>query len=301
MPTSRRDIEFKTTDQVALRGWFYPAGPRAPTIILTHGLTGIKELCLDSFASCFQAAGLAVLVYDNRNFGQSGGLPRFEVDAFKQVEDYHDAITYVETLTDAVDPERVAVWGTSYSGGNVLQAAAVDRRIKAVIAQVPFVSGHSNAPALMSLMPTIVEDRAQLAAGAEGAETPVVAPSLTEAGPSAQAILPEADAYQFFAQTPLPDGVKWENRMTLQSLFKLLKNEPRAYVRRISPTPLLMVVAEDDTAVDVPTQLATFGEAGSPKELFFMAKTGHFEPYSGEAFERNIERQIAFLKKYLLV
>jgi fermentation-respiration switch protein FrsA (DUF1100 family) len=183
----------------------------------------------------------------------------------------------------------------------VLQVAAVDRRVKAVIAQVPFVSGSSNALALMPVLPAIMEDRARIAAGAEGAVTTVVAASLAEAkAGTSEAILPEADAYNFFTQTPLATGARWENRMTLQSLFKLLKNEPRAYVRRISPTPLLMIVAEDDTAVDVPTQLATFKEAGAPKELMIMARTGHFEPYSGEKFESNIDGQIAFLNKYLL-
>ncbi|TVY29186.1 Polyketide transferase [Lachnellula hyalina] len=299
MSSPRRDISFKTTDGLELRGWFYPAGNKAPTVILSHGLTGIKELFLDAFAARFQAAGFASIVYDCRNFGASDGLPRYEVNAFHQIEDYHDAITFATTLTE-VDPELIAIWGSSYSGGNVIQAAAVDRRAKAVIAQVPFVSGNSNAPILMPIMPAILADRAGIAAGKAGEIVSVVASSLDEAESRAStSILPEADAYKFFVHSALPNGVKWENKITLQSLFKLLKNEPRAYIHRISPTPFLMVVAEEDTAVHVPTQLAVFGEAGEPKELFFMAKTGHFDPYSGPAFEVNVERQIRFLKMYL--
>ncbi|EXJ79666.1 hypothetical protein A1O3_07946 [Capronia epimyces CBS 606.96] len=300
MSPSRRSVSFRTADHLELRGWFYPAGDKAPTVILSHGLTGLKEQFLDSFAARFQANRFACLVYDNRNFGASDGLPRYEVDAFRQVEDYHDAITFATGLSE-VDPERIAAWGSSYSGGNVIQAAAVDRRIKAVIAQVPFVSGNSNAATLLPLMPTILADRADIAAGKPGQITQVVASSLAEAkAGNSNSILPEPDAYQFFVENPLPNGIVWENKITLQSLFKLLKNEPRAYIRRIAPTPLLMVVAEDDTAVHVPTQLAVFGEAGEPKELLFLPKTGHFEPYSGPAFEVNIERQLAFLKTHLL-
>lgn len=226
-------------------------------------------------------------------------MPRFEVDAFKQTEDYHDAITFVRTLPE-VDPERIAIWGSSFSGGNVIQASAVDRRVKAVIAQVPFVSGNSNAVGLMPIMPAIFADRAAITAGKPGETTSVVASSLEEAeARSSLSILPEADAYKFFVQSPLPEGIKWENKITLQSLFKLLKNEPRAYIHRIAPTPLLMIVAEDDTAVHVPTQLAVFGEASEPKELLFMPKTGHFDPYHGHAFEVNVEKQIKFLKSYL--
>lgn len=262
-------------------------------------MTGLKEQHLDSFATRFQSAGYASLVYDNRNFGSSDGLPRFEVDAFKQIEDYHDAITYTSTLPSEVDTNRICIWGSSYSGGNVLQASCFDPRVKAVIAQVPFVSGRSNASLIMPFMPTILSDRASIASGNPPQITTVIAEtrSSAESG-TATSILPEADAYDFFT-SPLPEGVKWENKITLQSLFKLLKNEPRAYVPHISPTPLLMVIAEKDTAVDVPTQLAVFGEAGEPKELFFMPGTGHFEPYNGEAFERNIKRQLEFLVKWL--
>ncbi|KIW36488.1 uncharacterized protein PV06_11255 [Exophiala oligosperma] len=87
---SRRNVSFKTKDQLTLRGWFYPAGDKSPVVILSHGL---KEQYLDNFAARFQATGFASLVYDNRNFGASDGHPRFKVDGFKQVEDYHDAIT----------------------------------------------------------------------------------------------------------------------------------------------------------------------------------------------------------------
>lgn len=263
-------------------------------------MTCLKEFFLGEFAARFQAAGFASLVYDNRNFGQSGGLPRFEVDAVKQIEDYHDAITYAQTLPE-VDPNRIAIWGTSYSGGNVLQVGAIDTRVKAVIAQVPFVSGHNHTMALNKSLPTIMEDRARLAEGGEGAVLEVVAASPEEAqAGTSEAILPELDAWDFFTQTSLEGGAKWVNKMTVQSLLKMLKNEPRAYVKRISPTPLLMVIAEEDRIVDVSTQLAAYGEAEEPKELLFMANTGHFEPYSGEKFDGNVMRQIAFLNKYLV-
>lgn len=239
-------------------------------------------------------------MYDNRNFGASDGLPRFEVDAFKQIEDYHDAITFATTLTNEVDASRIVLWGSSYSGGNVLQASAVDRRVKAVIAQVPFVSGKSNAAGIMPAMDAIMADRAILAKGGMGQMTTVVAENeaAAQAGDS-KSILPTLDAYNFFVHSPLPEGVSWQNNITLQSLFKLMKNEPRAYVSRISPTPILMVIAEHDLAVDVPTQLAVFDEMNEPKELLFMHKTGHFDVYSGPAFEVNVERQLKFLKKWL--
>ena len=123
---ARRDIEFDA-EGVTLRGWFYPAeGTRgtAPTIVLAHGFSAVKEMYLDKFAEVFSANGLNALVFDNRNFGASDGEPRQEIDPWRQVRDYRDAITYAETLAET-DPNRIGIWGSSYSGGHVLVVGAL--------------------------------------------------------------------------------------------------------------------------------------------------------------------------------
>jgi len=147
---ARRDIEFDA-EGVTLRGWFYAAdgpGTTAPTVVMAHGYSAVKEMYLDDYAEVFAAAGLNALVYDNRNFGASDGQPRQEIDPWAQVRDYRHAITYASTLPE-VDAQRIGVWGSSYSGGHVLVVAAVDRRVKAVVSQVPLVSGHDNLRALV--------------------------------------------------------------------------------------------------------------------------------------------------------
>ena len=147
---TRRDIAFDA-EGTTLRGWFYPAerasGPGA-AVVMAHGFSAVKEMYLDSFAEVFAAAGLNVLVFDNRCFGASDGEPRQEIDPWAQVRDYRDAITYVSTVP-GVDPNRIGIWGSSYSGGHVLVVAAIDRRVKAVVSQVPLISGHANLRALV--------------------------------------------------------------------------------------------------------------------------------------------------------
>src|SRR4249920_1389703 len=142
---NRRDIEFDA-EGVTLRGWFYPASgsaAQAPTVVMAHGFSAVKEMYLDSFAEVFAAAGLNVLVFDNRNFGASDGEPRQEIDPWAQVRDYRHAITYVRQLP-GIATDRIGVWGSSYSGGHVIVVAALDRRVRAVVAQVPLVSGWRN-------------------------------------------------------------------------------------------------------------------------------------------------------------
>ena len=147
---ARRDVEFDA-EGVTLRGWFYAAegaAQPAPAVVMAHGFSAVKEMYLDSFAEVFAAAGLNVLVFDNRNFGASDGEPRQEIDPWAQVRDYRHAITYAGTLPE-VDAARIGIWGSSYSGGHVLVVAAIDRRVKAVVSQVPLVSGHDNLRALV--------------------------------------------------------------------------------------------------------------------------------------------------------
>ena len=147
----RRDIEFKTEDGIVLRGWHYlpdNRGGKLPTIVMAHGFSAVKEMYLDRFAEAFVHAGLASLVFDNRNFGASDGEPRQEIDPWQQVRDYRDAITYAETLAET-DPERIGIWGSSYSGGHVLVVGAIDSRVRCVVSQVPLISGHANARRLI--------------------------------------------------------------------------------------------------------------------------------------------------------
>ena len=39
-----------------------------------------------------------------------------------------------------IDPDRIGIWGSSYSGGHVLVVGALDRRVRCVVSQVPLVS-----------------------------------------------------------------------------------------------------------------------------------------------------------------
>src|SRR2546429_7859227 len=137
---TRTDVEF-SAGGTTLRGWLYrpPGDGPVPGVVMAHGFSAVKEMYLDSFAEVFAEAGLAALVFDNRNFGASDGEPRYEIDPWAQVRDYRHAITYMQTIP-GVDRDRIAVWGSSYSGGHCIVLGAIDKRIKAVVAPVPPLS-----------------------------------------------------------------------------------------------------------------------------------------------------------------
>src|SRR4051812_1437903 len=217
----RRDIEFKTEDGLTLRGWHYvPEGSsrRVPTIVMAHGFSAVKEMFLDKFADEFASQGLAALVYDNRNFGASDGHVRQEIDPWQQVRDYRDAITFAETLSETA-PDRIGIWGSSYSGGHVLVLGAIDRRVKCVVSQVPLISGHALARRLVrsdflaGLHRMFEDDRRARYEGKPPAMIPVV--SETPAGPAA---LATPDSWTFFTETGRQRAPAWKNEVTLRSV-----------------------------------------------------------------------------------
>ena len=76
--TSRRDIEFPAEDGTVLRGWLYEpeGGGPSPTVVMAHGFSAVKEMYLDRFAEAFAAAGLAAIVFDNRNSARATAVPK---------------------------------------------------------------------------------------------------------------------------------------------------------------------------------------------------------------------------------
>lgn len=298
----REDVEFRTEDGVTLRGWHYSPdgvdGP-APLVVMSHGYSATKEMYLDDFAEHFAAGGLGVLVYDNRNLGESDGEPRGEIDPWQQVRDYRTAITWA-TTQPWTDPARIGVWGSSYSGGHVLVVAALDRRVKCVVSQVPLVSGLQNARRLIradvfaGLRGMFDADRAARYEGKDPAMIQVV----WDKEPDEACALPTEDSHDFFLGPILERATTWRNDVTLRSVEMFIEYEPGAYIADIAPTPLMMVVAAQDHLTVADLTLEYFERARHPKELLVLP-TGHFDAYTGDAFRTSAPAQLRWFRTHL--
>lgn len=73
---------------------------------------------------------------------------------------------------------------------------------------------------------------------------------------------------------------------------------PSAHIQHISPTPLLMTVADNDVLTPTDLALEAYSRALEPKRLHLLPG-GHFEAYSGPNFEKNAKVQTEFLQTYL--
>ncbi|MGW9134288.1 alpha/beta hydrolase [Streptomyces sp. NPDC055681] len=274
----RTDVVFEAEGRVALRGWFFipdGSGPH-PGITMAHGFAGVKEHGLEPFARAFAEDGFAVLAHDHRTFGASDGEPRQDVDPWQQITDWRRAVTYLESRPE-VDADRIGLWGTSYAGGHAIVMGATDRRLRAVVSQVPTTNGYATGlrrvppEAVAALEESFAEDeRGQFRGEAPRTVT------IVSADPSVPASYRMQEAIDFYLQ-PTPEGA-WENRVTVRSTRVARMYEPGRFAARVSPTPLLMVVGETDTVVGSDLALATYERALEPKRLQII-RGGHFDPY----------------------
>ncbi|RBI58579.1 acetylxylan esterase [halophilic archaeon] len=283
----REDIEFEAEGDT-LRGWLYTpddADEPVPTIVMAHGFSAVKEMYLDKYAEVFSDAGLGALVFDNRNFGESEGEPRYEIDPWQQVRDYRHAITYAITR-DEVDDDRIGIWGSSYSGGHVLTVAAFENRVDAVVSQVPVTDGYHNVRRLVrsdimgQFEDQFDQDRLARFQGEEPEMVPVVSEDLL-----GDAALPTQDSYEWFMETKEERAPNWENKVTLKTVEMLREYAPINYIDRISPTPLLMIIAEQDHLAVADKAFDAYEEAREPKDIVTL-DGGHFDAYV-EKFEES--------------
>lgn len=279
----RTDVAF-ASEGTTCRGWLYlpddrPAGARVPAIVMAHGFAAVKEMRLDRFAEAFAAAGLASVVFDYRGLGASDGEPRQDLDPYAQVRDYRNAISFARARPE-IDPARIGVWGSSYSGGHALTVAAWDRRVRAVVAQVPlidaweFVTRGLGPEMRDALVAQQIEERERIYAGGAPAMVPVVG--------APDAALGTPDAAEWF-QAVAADAPSFRNEVTMRSWERILEYSPLRWIDRIAPTPLAIIAAQEDTLCPIALAREAFARAGEPKRLVELP-VGHFAPYDPPGF-----------------
>ncbi len=271
-------MRFEADGGVKLGGWlFEPDGGPRPAITMAHGYAGLKEHGIERFGRSFAEDGFVVLLHDHRTFGASEGEPRQDVDPWRQIADWRRAISFLESR-QSVDPNRIGLWGTSYAGGHAIVLGATDRRIRCVVAQVPTISGYEQGlrrvplEGVALLENALNEDERAQARGEKPRRQAVVS-----ADPAVPAAYRTKDAIDFYNQA-LSDNAVWENSVTIRSTRAARMYEPGIWVPRVSPTPLLMIVALNDVITVTGLALAAYERALEPKKLTLVAG-GHFDPY----------------------
>lgn len=125
-----RDVEFRTSDDVTLSGWYVPSRNGA-AVVLLHGAGSTRASVLDH-AVVLARHGYGVVLFDARGHGRSGG--RAMDFGWYGDEDVAAAVTFLEAQADVVGG-RIAAVGMSMGGEEAIGATAADRRLRAVVAE----------------------------------------------------------------------------------------------------------------------------------------------------------------------
>jgi len=277
--------------------WFWePEGAgRRPAVLLCHGFGAIKEARLDAYGDRFARAGLAVLAFDYRHFGGSEGEPRHFGSVRRQLEDIAAALAHLRAQPQ-VDPDRVALWGTSFGGGHVLVTAARDPRVAAVIAQCPFMDGldtlATTEPTYSFILPPLaLYDVLRRASGGSPFYVPIVGP------PGSLAAMHGPDDEPGYLALMPKESVSWENKINAAMVFRAGFYRPVRHAGKVR-CPILFCVCDGDTAVRPETSFEAARRA--PRSEVRRYRCGHFGIYLGEMFEQAVKDQIEFLRVHLL-
>ncbi|MFF7329830.1 alpha/beta fold hydrolase [Streptomyces sp. NPDC008150] len=298
MPASkqREKVHF-TSGDTTCAAWYYP-GSNGGCVIMAGGTSVTKEPASDLFAPRFNDAGYAVLAFDHRRFGESGGSPRQVVRFDEQVADWQAAIECAAGLP-GVDPERVAVWGFSLAGGHLFRVAAGSPRPACAIAQTPLVDGLAVAPhALRAMTPSALlrllgRGVADTLGGLLG-RPPLLVPTAGERG--AVASLTTLDAMDGDrALDPGRRHANWEQTVAARIALRIGGYRPGRDAPR-TRCPLLVVVCDEDDSVLVEPAVKAARKAPNAEVVHLPGR--HYAPFL-EAHEQAVEAEVAFLDKHM--
>ena len=261
-----------------------------PCVVMAHGFSATRDDGLPDYAEAFADAGFAVLLFDYRHFGASTGLPRQLLDIGRQQDDYRAAVQWARHA-EGIDPDRIALWGSSFSGGHVLTVAAADPRIAAVIAQAPYTDSIPviRRMSVRNLVPAAVAALRDSAGAVLGRE-PVLMPA---AGPPGSfAALTEPDALTGFQAIIGPESL-WRNEVAARLMLTLPFFRPVRLAARLT-MPVLLCVCDADTTTP-PSSTITVGRRAPRAELRHYPY-GHFAIYTDPQVKID---QVDFLRRVL--
>jgi uncharacterized protein len=267
-----------------------------PVVVMAHGFGGTKDSGLQPFAERISAAGIDVLAFDYRGFGASEGVPRQSISIKRQIRDYHAAVEAAKAIPD-VDGGRIAIWGTSMSGGHVLHVAADCDDVAAVIAMTPLTDGLAAGRAAigqtgvftaLSWTASGAVSRISLARGKAARLMPLVA------RPGQRGALALDGAYESYTSMA---GPTWRNEIDSAVGFEMGAIRTAASARRLQ-SRLLVQIADFDRYVPADS-VARTAALGRAEVRHYPCD--HFDVWPGhDYFEQVAADQVSFLTRVLV-
>jgi len=299
-----RRVEFNSCGDKVVGVLQLPDGAKGkvPIMIMAGGWCYTKEIVMPYYARYFHDVGVGTLLFDYRRFGESAGEPRQHINPWDQIEDYKNAISFALTLPEC-DPERLGIWGISYSGGHVLVAAASDRRAKWAISTIPVVDGFQTMRRchgerrFAELLKLIHDDRQKRFETGTGGTMP-----MSSTTPESElSSWPYPHVCTIFNDIKKREAERHEHWNTVESVELLLDYNVPPFCARIVDTPVMMSVAKGDNITSADLEIQTFNAITNPnKTCDIVEGVSHMSLYANaEDLRKVAASQAAWLADLL--
>jgi fermentation-respiration switch protein FrsA (DUF1100 family) len=247
-----------------------------PAVLLSHGFGAIRGMRnIPEVGAALAGSGILALAIDFRFLGDSEGEPRQQVLPYAQRQDLRNALSYLESRKD-VNSGRLGLWGTSFSGGQSIQVAAFDRRVKVLVAQVPATDLYRQIR--FSAPPEqrkIIDDAIASEYGRRFRGEEPATMKLADTAEAPSVFGPESLDWAVHNEVEHP---AFHNAVTISSLQEAVQTAPGDYIEAVSPTPLLVIMADPDKTVVIDYTMDAFERAGEPKKLITINGL-HYDAY----------------------
>lgn len=242
-------ITFKNRYGISLAGDLYLPKDRANRRLAALAVGGpfgaVKEQSSGLYAQTMAERGFATLAFDGSFTGESGGEPRNVASPDINTEDFSAAVDFLG-LHPSIDRERIGIIGICGWGGMALNAVAVDKRVKAVVASTMYdmtrvmSKGYNDGVTLEERTQTLEQLSRQRWADAEKEGPAYQPPYNVLKGGEAQFLVDYHDYYM----TPRgyhPCAVNSGNAWTITTPLSFMNMPLLTYIKEISPRPVLFV------------------------------------------------------------
>lgn len=245
-----------------------------PAVAQGPGWLGLRDAKLyQPYHEALLTAGIAVLVFDYRGFGDSDGDASY-FDPMGQVEDWRNALTYLGSRPE-IDGTRLGAFGSGGTGGgNAVMVAGLDDRVKATVSQVPIADGRDwlhrmrRESEWLEFLAAIKADRVQ---------------RVTTGQPT---MVPPRDGIMVPTPERQTTTIKSDVDARIPALVQLASAEavfayrPIDVVARIAPRALMLIAVEHDATTPEDHAYALYERAVGPKRLVVQTGTTHYAAYA---------------------
>jgi len=282
---AHRKVTFKNRYGITLAADLYLPKERGagklPALAVSGPFGAVKEQSSGLYAQTMAERGYATIAFDPSYTGESGGEPRNVASPDINTEDFSAAVDFLG-LQPFVDRERIGIIGICGFGGMALNAAAVDKRVKAVAVSTMYdmsrvmSKGYNDTVTLEQRTKTLEQLSRQRWEDAEKG-TPAYGPPMNVLkGGEAQFLVDYHDYYK----TPRgfhPRSINSNSSWTVTNPLSFMNMPLLTYIKEISPRPILFIHGEK--AHSRYFAETAYAAAVEPKELLIIPGANHTDLY----------------------